>query len=249
MKRDDDLAGIVVDHGSPIPLHSQVETILRQMIKEPKYQKGKFLPKEVDMAKRWGISRNTIRQATSKLMNEDLLIRKKGVGTIVGKKAIQTKLKNWFSFSQEMEDNGMEFVNYDIKVKWVNPTKNISNVLRLTQDKKILKLTRLRGLTDGPVVQFISFFHPRIGLTGKEDFSRHLYEIIEKDYNWIPSISKEEIQSILADKTIANHLEIAKGDPVLFRTRVVYDPGDRPLEYNLGYYNAKKFSYTIDIKR
>lgn len=249
MKNQDDLIGIDIDHDSPIPLHSQVEQILRDMIKDPKYQKGKFLPKEMDMAKRWGISRNTIRQATSKLIHEDLLIRKKGVGTTVSKKAISTKLKNWFSFSQEMEDSGIKFINYSVKSKWITASSTVAAILQIKAGRKILKLTRLRGLKDGPFVHFISYFHPRIGLTGEEDFSRHLYEIIEKDHACVPSISKEEIQAILADKSIATYLQISTGDPVLFRKRIVCDPGNRPLEYNLGYYNAKKFSYTIDIKR
>ena len=75
-----------VDHSSPVPLHIQVEGLLRDLIERPAYQNGKLLPKEVDLAKRLGISRNTIRQATNKLEHENLLSRKKGVGTRAVKK-------------------------------------------------------------------------------------------------------------------------------------------------------------------
>ena len=46
-----------IDHTSSIPLHKQVESLLRDMIHAPEYVDGKLLPKEVDMAKRLGISR------------------------------------------------------------------------------------------------------------------------------------------------------------------------------------------------
>ena len=59
-----------IDHSSPMPLHAQVEALLRDLIKLPIYQAGKFLPKEVDLAKQLGVSRNTIRQATNKLEYE-----------------------------------------------------------------------------------------------------------------------------------------------------------------------------------
>lgn len=74
-----------IDHKSTIPLHFQVEELLRKLIELPEYKNGDFLPKEIELAKKLGISRNTIRQATNKLENEGLLIRKKGVGTKVYK--------------------------------------------------------------------------------------------------------------------------------------------------------------------
>lgn len=243
------LAGFSVDHNSAIPLHKQVEDLLRELIKNPIYAKGALLPKEVDMSKRLGISRNTIRQATNKLVHENLLIRKKGVGTTVARQTLTSKLDNWFSFSQEMHEKGLEFVNYSLRSGSVRATADVARHLQIERGKKVIKLERLRGLKDGPFVYFISYFHPRIGFTGKEDFTRHLYEIMEQDYATIPSVSKEEIKAILADEFISEQLGSKVGDPILFRKRVVCDPGERPIEYNLGYYRADRFSYLIDIHR
>ena len=72
---------LTIDHTSTIPLYAQAEELLRKLIVLPEYQEGKFLPNEVDMSKELGISRNTLRQATNKLVYEGLLHRKKGVGT------------------------------------------------------------------------------------------------------------------------------------------------------------------------
>lgn len=238
-----------IDHNSPVPLHVQVEGLLRKLIDSPAYQNGKLLPKEVDLAKRLGISRNTIRQATNKLEHEHLLLRKKGVGTRVVKKIVTTRLNNWLSFSDEMHSKGMEFINYNIKVDWIKADEDIASILQVNKGRRILRMARLRGFGKGPFVYFISYFHPRVGLTGKEDFSRHLYEILEHDYATIPTISKEKINATGATVDIAKKLNIKKGDPVLFRKRLVCDPGDRPIEYNLGYYRADSFTYEIDIQR
>ena len=104
------MENVKIDHTSPIPLHIQVENLLREMINDPEYQNGKLLPKEVDLAKRLGISRNTIRQATNKLVYENLLVRKKGVGTKVIKSNVSTKLDSWFSFTKEMKRKGIDFI-------------------------------------------------------------------------------------------------------------------------------------------
>ena len=238
-----------IDHASQIPLHVQVEGIMRELIDKNEYQKGKLLPNEVDIAKRLGISRNTVRQAINTLVNEQLLVRKKGVGTRVIQNAMTTKLTNWSSFTLEMHQNGVRFTNLAINVEWVHAQEFIANLFGVSSGVDILKLTRIRGLDTGPVVYFESYFHPRIGLTGKEDFSQPLYEMLEKEYNTVVVLSKEEINAILSDNKLARILQMEPGEPLLLRKRIVYDPGGRVVEYNIGYYRADGFTYAIDIAR
>lgn len=238
-----------IDHKSAVPLHIQVESLLREMMKDPEYANGKFLPNEIDLAKHLGISRNTLRQATNKLTYEGLLIRKKGVGTIVADVSINTRLKNWLSFSQEMKALGINITNYELNISWVEADEKLSDFFRIPLKKKLLKLERLRGRPEGPFVYFISFFHPRVGLTGNEDFSQPLYEILEKKYATVAKLSKEEISAISADEFLANKLRLQTGDPILKRKRYVYDPGTRPIEYNIGYYRADSFVYSSESER
>lgn len=238
-----------IDHDSPLPLHVQVENMLRTLINEPEYQDGQLLPNEVDIAKRLGISRNTVRQGVNKLVYEQLLTRKKGVGTRVARNKITTKLNKWSSFTHEMHEKGIEFVNYDIHTEWVVPEPYILSLFGLSSPVKLLKLVRLRGLDTGPIVHFSSWFHPRIGLTGEEDFTKPLYEMLERDYHTVVAVSKEEIGAALADPALARILHMEAGDPVLVRKRLVCDPGDRLIEYNVGYYRGDQFTYGIDIAR
>ncbi|MBC7913854.1 MAG: GntR family transcriptional regulator [Pyrinomonadaceae bacterium] len=238
-----------LDHKSPIPLHIQAEALLRTIISDPFYSDGKLLPNEVDLAKQLAISRTTLRQALNKLVFEGLLIRKKGIGTKVAGISVSSKSSNWLSFSQEMQARGIPIKNYELHISWVQPEKHVSNFFEINQDKKVLKMERLRGTTDGPFVYFTSYFHPRVGLTGEEDFKRPLYEILEKDYSVIATLSKEEISANEADKFIASKLEVKLGSPILLRKRFVFDQGERPIEYNLGYYRSDSFVYTTESRR
>ncbi|MEQ8471168.1 MAG: GntR family transcriptional regulator [Marinoscillum sp.] len=236
-----------VDHSSPVPLHMQVEELLRNLIDQPNYADGAFLPKEVELSKLLGVSRNTVRQATNKLEYEGLIFRKKGVGTKVSKREISTNLGEWHSFTQEMSSKGIPFSNIELSVEWVEVSERIGNFLNVDRNTKVLKLSRLKGTVE-PLVYFESYFQPRIGLTGKEDFSQPLYDILEKDYHSIPAISKENIKAGLAGSR-AKKLKVKENDPILIRERYVSDPGNRPLEYNIGYYRSDMFTYTIEIRR
>ncbi|GAA4302903.1 GntR family transcriptional regulator [Compostibacter hankyongensis] len=238
-----------INHKSPVPLHIQAEELLRNIIKDPQYVNGKFLPNEVDLAKQLAISRTTLRQALNKLVYEGLLVRKKGIGTKVAGTSVSSKSNNWLSFSQEMQARGIPIRNFELHISWVSPEEQVANFFEISTAKKVLKLERLRGKPEGPFVYFVSYFHPRVGLTGDEDFKRPLYEILENDYSVIANLSKEEISAKTADKNIAAKLEVTPGDPILFRKRFVYDQGDRPIEFNLGYYRADSFVYTVESRR
>jgi GntR family transcriptional regulator len=148
-----------------------------------------------------------------------------------------------------MESRKIPIKNFELQLSWVKAEESVVNFFEVRSNAKLLKMERLRGRPEGPFVYFVSYFHPRIGLTGKEDFQRPLYEILEKDYRVVATLSKEEITAKAADKFIAGKLNLKLGSPVLCRKRFVFDQGERPIEYNLGYYRADSFIYTIESRR
>jgi len=232
-----------------MPLHAQVEELLRNLIELPQYKNGEFLPREVDLARQLGVSRNTIRQATNKLEYEGLIVRKKGFGTKVAEKTVTTQLDNWHSFTQEMNDKGIAFTNYLIDAQWEEASEKIARFFNIPEQTQVVKLARLRGDKNGPFVYFESFFHPRLGINPDEDFSQPLYELLEHKFKTPVSTSREQISAQRATTAIAQLLKTEKGEPILLRERFVLDPGNRPVEYNIGFYVAEKFTYSIEIRR
>ncbi len=238
-----------VDHNSSTPLHVQAEKLLRELVEKKEYQDGKLLPNEVELSNQIGISRNTLRYAILKLVNEGLLSRKKGYGTKVSRKGVLGRAKNWLSFSQEMKALGIAVCNFELHVGWQIPSPDISSFFGIKPETRVLTLERLRGKENFPFVYFISWFNPEIGITGNDDFSRPLYEILEEKYHVKASLSYEEVTAIKATPFICQKLEIDDDEPVLFRKRFVFDENKRPIEYNFGYYRGDSFVYTVESER
>lgn len=240
---------MVLDPKSRVPLHKQAEEMLRKLIEEPEYKDGKYLPNEVELASKLKISRNTLRQAINQLVFEGLLIRKKGVGTKVNRKGITGGVQNWLSFSQEMKMLGVEIRNYELMVHFQKPTPEIAGFFGIDTDTQCVVMERLRGNTSYPFVKFISYFNPALPVTGDENFTQPLYEMLEQNFGIVVKKSKEEVSARLAGDHLAAKLQIAPGDPILVRKRFVYDVNDVPVEYNIGYYRADSFTYSLESVR
>ncbi len=249
IRKENQFMKLKINHQSRIPLHIQAEELLRKLIEQEEYKNGKLLPNEVDLSEQLHISRNTLRQAINHLVTEGLLVRKKGYGTKVAQKKVLSEARNWMSFSQEMKALGIDVCNFELHLSWKQPTGDAAAFFNISPTTRVLTLERLRGKKDNPFVYFISLFNPALKLTGNEDFTRPLYQILEADLNVIVKTSKEEISAGAADEFLAGKLEISPGQPILIRKRFVYDINDCPIEYNIGYYRADSFTYTIECLR
>ena len=73
--------------------------------------------------------------------------------------------------------------------------------------------------------------------------------MLENNYGIVVKLSKEEVSARLAGDFVAEKLEISPDDPILIRKRFVYDDQGVPVEYNIGYYRADSFTYTLEAER
>lgn len=240
---------LTLDHQSPVPLHSQVERLLRNLILLPEYQKGALLPDEVSLAAKLGVSRGTVRSGISKLVFEGVLERKAGVGTRVSQRAFESGIRAWRSFTHEMASKGIEVKNFHLDYRLVPATAPAAEALQVKLGSNLWRLDRVRGWNGKPVLQTTSWFHPRLGLKGTEDFNNPLYKTIEAGSGVRPHHAREEFLAVDADARIARLLQVRKDTPLLLRRHTVFDPGNRPFEFAEVRYVSSRFTLTLDMRR
>jgi GntR family transcriptional regulator len=236
-----------LDHESSIPLRAQVEQLLRDLVRQPEYQKGAFLPDEVKLAAQLGVSRGTVRSGISKLVFEGVLERKAGVGTRVAEHKVDSGIRAWRSFTREMAANGITVQNFRLDYRTEEPSPEAARALQLASAAQVWLLDRVRGWNDTPVLQTMSWFHPRLGLKGDEDFAAPLYDTLEKTTGVRPRRAREEFLATVADARVARMLDVSKGTPLLLRRHTVFDAGNRPFEYSEVRYVSSRFTLTMDM--
>jgi GntR family transcriptional regulator len=240
---------LTLDHQSPIPLHTQVEQLLRELAQQPEFQNGELLPDEVKLAAQLGVSRGTVRSGISKLVFEGILERKAGVGTRVSHASLESGIRAWRSFTREMAAKGIAVENFRMDYRLVEVSLDAARALQIAPDSKVWRLDRVRGWAGKPVLQTSSWFHPRLGLKGTEDFKRPLYETIEKASGVRPHHAREEFLAMSADARMAKLLQTPRNTPLLVRRHTVFDPGNRAFEFAEVLYVSSRFTLTLDMRR
>ena len=77
------------------PLYLQVRDVLNKRIVDGLYPPGRSIPSESKLASDFGTSISTIRQALSLLVEDGILVKKQGKGTIVSDRKVKISFLSW----------------------------------------------------------------------------------------------------------------------------------------------------------
>src|SRR6478735_5787679 len=81
--RDRETTPLAPDESDSVTKHAQLRSMLESKITAGTYAPGKFLPSEPELARRFAISRSTVRQALFALEQDGFVERLHGKGTVV----------------------------------------------------------------------------------------------------------------------------------------------------------------------
>lgn len=243
------LQGLRLDPRSSLPLHAQAEQALRALLARPTQAPGSLLPDEVSLANAMGVSRNTLRAAIARLVQEGRLDRKAGVGTRVVEPRVHSGVGAWQSFTREMESKGIKVETYSMSARMVGIPADRAGRLHLETGTAVLCLNRVRGWEGRPVVHFLSYLHPRLGLMVDDDFNQPLYALIQERSGVIADQSNEELTAVVADRRLARVLAVRPGAPLLQRTRTVFDTRRQPLEHSVVHYRGDQFELSLTLRQ
>ncbi len=232
-----------------MPLHLQAEQRLRTLIEDPEYVSGRLLPDEVTLSHALGVSRNTLRAAVARLVQEGRLERRAGVGTRVVEPKVHSGIGAWQSFTREMAAKGIKAEEHSSRAEKRPVSAAAARALQIPAGTPAWCIERVRGWDGRPEVHFLSFLHPRLRLGEKLDLSQPLYALIAARDGAVADESIEELQAINADRRLARLLAIKPGTALLSRKRTVLDAARRPMEFALVHYRCEHFALTLRLRQ
>lgn len=142
--------------GAP-PLYAQLENILKQKIEQGTYKRGDFLPTEKELMAEYQLSRVTVRQAMTNLVQSGYVRARRGIGTDVVYEKVEEQLERVISFTEEMKKHNITMETTYCEMELVHPTERVARILKIPVTEQCYCLKRVRNAEGKPMVYSISY--------------------------------------------------------------------------------------------
>lgn len=233
--------------------YSKIYQALLEQIQSGELKEGDLIPKELDLSARYGVSRPTVRQALNLLVIDGYLRRVRGRGSYVTKpKVLQQYTQFIESYNYEMEKKGLVPLTKVLEISLTYPGETVQTQLNIPADRKIVKLQRLRSVSDNgagkPIILTTVYFpFDLVPDVFTYDFEKQsFYDVLSRHGVQIKRGTRLlEIKALYKEK--AALFGLPDGSPCHYISSVGYDEDGRPVEYSENYYPADRNKFIIEI--
>lgn len=234
------------DLRSTTPLYLQLSARLAQNIRDGRFRPHEALPSERLLSESLNLSRVTARKAIDRLVEQGLIVRKRGSGNYIAPQ-LEQPLSRLTSFSEELRQRGFEPSS-----RWLSractaaaPDEQLS--LGLSPGARVARLERLR-LADGTVMAYEISVLPEPVLPDPAQVQASLYDHLGQ-IGKAPARALQHIRAMNADPRRAQLLGVPAGHALLFITRVGYLDNGAPVELTLSYCRSDYYGFVSEMKR
>lgn len=226
-------------------LYIRIKDIYREKILSGEIRYGEKIESEMEIQKKFGVSRITARQAILDLEKEGMVNRGRGRGTfVIWKPAIKEKLSEIRSFSHEMELHGRVPGTSSFTIDREEVAEKAAKIFDLDPHEEMYCFRRVRTADDVKLVYMVSYFPLDTDLPiHEEESTRSMYEKFEVIGTAKPKRVEEEFSAEIPSDEVRTSLNIPKSLPVLARKRISYDDQDHIIEYTISYYRSDLYTY------
>lgn len=230
---------------SPVPLYHQIADQLRQTIEAGKLTKGDFLPSEIELAERWRVSRPTARRAIQQLVDQGMLVRKRGVGTQVVASHVRRGIK-LSSLYDDLASSGRSPTTSVITLEQIASDEETARLLEIPVATPVVYLERIRYADGQPLAIMHNWLTTAVGETLSADALERdgLYSLL-RTAGVRPREAQQLIEARAAGAEDATTLGLEPGAPLLIVQRVLQDDLGRKVELARHAYDARQ--YTIEM--
>lgn len=216
---------------SEFPTFVQLHDILRRYITDNRLEPGTMLPKEMDLMKIFKVSRGTVRRAIERLAVDQLVYRRKGVGTFVSQPTLSRGIMAYSSENSLSANAFADAENRHIDMGEAKPLTTWLLNLGLTADDIAFRVRRKKVLDDKVVAVEVFVLPTDVAekFTVDELKNAHYVQMLNK----FPETTVHSMAySVMAREALAigaSFLEIPEGAPFLHTSYTYYNQEGRPV--------------------
>lgn len=240
-----------LSRSGPLPLYHQLKTVILREIEAGRWQPDEQLPTEHELARRFRVSKITVRQALRELAGAGFIRREQGRGTFVERRKLQQGPRELTSFTDEMRRHGLVPTSRVLDQEVVAAPDEIAALLTTEPATPLFRLRRLR-LADGEPLGIQTAFLP-LDLVPRIETSRFanvsLYDFLQSQYGLQPATARETYCVAQLKREEADLLRVPARSPAMTAERISFLSDGRPLEYVRSVMRGDRYKVVIDLTR
>jgi GntR family transcriptional regulator len=233
--------------GDPAPaLYRKVADDIKTAIAAGEYGTGTRLPSESELARRYGVSRGTIRQAFAALRADGVIASRRGARrTVTGGSRVQS-FGELLSFSKWARSLGEVPSGKLISLDRRPATDEEASRLALPAATPVYGMVRVRLLSGRPVMIERGAFPDRVGaLIAGLDLETDSITARLEDLGIVWTDSEHIIDAISASAEDARLLGVGRGTPLLRERRHTTDQSGVPVEWSDDRYLGEAVAFSV----
>jgi len=233
----DNLSGLSekdIDKNVPIPYHYQLRELLRDELAAGSWEVGALFPSERELCDTFGLSRTTVREAITALVDEGWLYRERGRGTFVARpKIVESWLDAPDGFTDSMIQSGYQIETEVLKLAVMQPPPKAARELRIGSSEPVILLERRRSVLGELLLLVTSYLPEKLcpSLVG-EDFAKwSLYQVLREKYDMNIKNATRFMEAVPANEMEAELLDVEPGAPLMLIESTAYLEDGTPIEF------------------
>ncbi len=226
--------------------------LLREM-KTGVFSECERLPRELDLAKQFGVSRNHLREVLAQLEREGFITRIHGVGTIINHHVV--RVKNRMDIEVEFLDiirqNGYQpGVSY-VQIREEEADSYVAEKLQIPEKTEVMRVCRVCTADGRPAIYCEDVLKKDLIKEeyALEDFEPPIFHFLKKCCYIEAYMDLTQLHAVLADEKVSKALEVTKGSPLLNMEEVDYDIDGNVVFYSSQYFVDEFFEQTVLRKK
>ena len=240
-----------LDKTVPIPLYFQLKELIVEEIKSGEFEVDSLIPTEKELSEQFDISRTTVRQAITELVQEGWLYRVKSKGTFIARQKIrQDFLSKLETFYEQMNRIGVTPSTQVLDFHVVKANLEVAESLEIAEGSQVFHLLRLRDGDQEPVVIVETYLpYERCAFLEGNDYEKiSLYDSLSANPETKIVSARRFVEAAAASSEDAKILNIKKGAPILMTHTVGLNHSGIPLEYSIARYRGDMSGFQIYVQ-
>ena len=220
---------------------------IKEDILSEKYKPNEQLPFEKELCEKYNVSKMTVKKALDLLVNDGLIIKRRGSGTFVKditEKEIQRIIEKKQFSGLTTTSIGHKVTSKVLEFKIINATKEIADILKIEEDEFIYFVHRVRYVDDKAVVIEKTYI-PLNLIPGMKlaDVKKSIYGYIKDKLGLNIQSAHSTVRAMKSDELDRKYLNLEKDEPILEVERVAYLDNGKVFEYSFSRHRYDKFEF------